>query len=458
MKKSKRLLILLTIFTTIFSVRNVNAAPTIIADKMKEQITTSGEGLYLESYSGDYYFKGTDPDNYIEFNGDLWRVMSVRKDGTVRIIKATALDGIPYDIPFLNRESSYNAPSLADTRYSNNTADYCYSNLYWVHYYGCKIWGSKTTLFDKNKNPITQLVHDKGDIRNLPDKDATLNTYLNGEYYNSISKKDQDKIIESWFDVGPYSFNFDDITKDFEQVEAVKWRGKIGIIAITDYARTTTNSACENVLSYGMEPNCVADPQTYIFDTFGDNDMLFTLTPFYDSSYRDNHYAIVAISDSGEIGDHYPSYYDGVVPVLTLRSDLLIVDGNGKEQTPFKFEAEFSVTTKVENGNGTVSPGKILKDGESFEIIFAPYNGYTIDKVLLNGTDVTSSVVDNKLVINSVDSDKEIVVTFKKIKSATNNNPATGDNVLGSIMLLLASITMIVGIRVFSKRLNSNKE
>lgn len=459
MKKSKKLILLLTIFTTIFSVRNVNAAPTIIAEKMKEKLTTSGDGLYLESYSGDYYFKGADPDNYIEFNGELWRVMAVHQDGTVRIMKATSIDGVPYDIPFLNRETSYNAPSLADTRYSSDTADYCYSSFYWMnHYYGCKIWGSKTTLFDKDKNPITQLAHDKGEMRNLPAKEATLNTYLNGDYYNSISAVDREKIAESWFNVGPYKFNYGNISKDFELAESVKWKGKIGIISITDYARTTTNSACENVLSFGSDANCSDDPQTYIFDTFGEEEMLFTLTPFYDSTYKDNHYTIVAISETGGIGDHYPSYYEGIVPVLTLKNDLLIVDGNGKEQTPFKFETEYNVTTKVENGNGTVSPGKILKDGESIEIIFAPYNGYTIDKVLLNGTDVTSSVVDNKLVINSIDSDKEIVVTFKKIESATNNNPVTGDNILGSIMLLLASITMIVGTRVFSKKLSSNKE
>ena len=458
MKKGKKILFLLTVFTTIFGVRNVNAAPTIIADKMKENITTTGEGLYLESYSNNYYFKGEDPNNYIRFNGELWRVMTVNSDGTVKIMKAKAIDGVAYDVPFLNRESSFNAPSLADTRYSSVSTDYCYSDFYWYgHYYGCKIWGSRTSLFDKDKNPITQLVHDKGDMRDLPTKESTLNTYLNGEYYNNFSAVNKDRIVESWFDVGPYVMNYGNITKDFAAVESVKWKGKIGIISITDYPRTSTNPECTNVLDFGTNYDCGSDPQSYIYEANNGQEFLFTINPYNDSSFDDNHYALMEISEDGDVGNWYPSYSSyGTIPVLTLRNDLLIVDGNGSELTPYELEKKFEVTTKVENGNGTISPGAILNDGESFEIIFAPYNGYTIDKVLLNGTDVTSSVVDNKLVINNVDSDKEIVVTFKKIVAATNNNPVTGDNILGSIMLLVASITMIVGTRVVSKKLNNN--
>ena len=51
-------------------------------------IVTSGDGLYKDDYeNGRYFYKGKVPNNYIVFNNEMWRIISVEKDNSLKIIK-----------------------------------------------------------------------------------------------------------------------------------------------------------------------------------------------------------------------------------------------------------------------------------------------------------------------------------------------------------------------------------
>ncbi len=53
----------------------------------KVPIVTTGDGLYKDEYEeGRYFYKGANPNNYISFNNELWRILSIEKDGTIKII------------------------------------------------------------------------------------------------------------------------------------------------------------------------------------------------------------------------------------------------------------------------------------------------------------------------------------------------------------------------------------
>ena len=53
-------------------------------------LVTSGDGLYADSQTaGRYYYKGATPSNYLTFNGETWRILSVEADGSVKIIRDT---------------------------------------------------------------------------------------------------------------------------------------------------------------------------------------------------------------------------------------------------------------------------------------------------------------------------------------------------------------------------------
>ena len=54
-----------------------------------------------------------------------------------------------------------------------------------------------------------------------------------------------------------------------------------------------------------------------------------------------------------------------------------------------------------------------ITGGETVNLSISPDAGYVLDKVLLNGADVTSSVSDNTLVINSINEVKNVEVSFR---------------------------------------------
>ena len=116
-------------------------------------VVNSGDGLYADEYEeGKYTYKGANPNNYVTFNNEEagWRIISINSDGTIKIMRDA------------NINTSYNL--VWDTSNSNN-------------------W-------------------------NRP---ATLNTYLNGDYYNSLSSTAQSQIVEGTYYAGAVTRDNNDI-------------------------------------------------------------------------------------------------------------------------------------------------------------------------------------------------------------------------------------------------------
>ena len=65
---------------------------TITSDDLKTLAVTEGDGLYADEYeSGRYIYKGTNPNNYITFNNETWRILSVEADGRIKIVRDEVL-------------------------------------------------------------------------------------------------------------------------------------------------------------------------------------------------------------------------------------------------------------------------------------------------------------------------------------------------------------------------------
>ncbi len=51
------------------------------------EVVTRGNGLYADEYETDKYdYRGANPNNYIWFNDEMWRIVSKEQDGTYKII------------------------------------------------------------------------------------------------------------------------------------------------------------------------------------------------------------------------------------------------------------------------------------------------------------------------------------------------------------------------------------
>ena len=90
----------------------------------------------------------------------------------------------------------------------------------------------------------------------------------------------------------------------------------------------------------------------------------------------------------------------------------------------------YSLNTSVSGGHGTISPSKTNITAGSMEaVVFTPEPGYEINKVTVNGS--VANVTGDTLNI-AMDSDKTVVVTYRKIAGGGNpaqpGNPGTPGN------------------------------
>ena len=70
--------------------------PTIGGQDVK--VVTEGDGLYADEYEeGRYIYKGANPNNYITFSGETWRIISVESDGSIKIMRNESIGNKAWD-------------------------------------------------------------------------------------------------------------------------------------------------------------------------------------------------------------------------------------------------------------------------------------------------------------------------------------------------------------------------
>ena len=82
-------------FNTTISLRaKGNIKKVTSASKLRKLADAkSSDGLFADPYeNGRYFFKGADPNNYIIFNNEEWRIVSVEYDDTIKIVKNSPLE------------------------------------------------------------------------------------------------------------------------------------------------------------------------------------------------------------------------------------------------------------------------------------------------------------------------------------------------------------------------------
>ena len=76
----------------------VPPAKSITVDDLKALAVTEGDGLYADEYeSGKYTYKGANPNNYITFNNETWRIISISSDNTIKIMRNESIGNRAFD-------------------------------------------------------------------------------------------------------------------------------------------------------------------------------------------------------------------------------------------------------------------------------------------------------------------------------------------------------------------------
>ena len=153
-----------------------------------ESIITSGEGLYVDAYEGGrYFFKGKNVNNYITFNNETWRIVSIEPDKSIKIMKDASI-----------------GKQVWDTSESSDWA-----------------------------------------------RPADLNTYLNETYYNGLTNTAQNQTVSKKYSIGGVhgSNDINNLSNIINSENASKWSGKVALITLSEYLRSNSNqNNCNTVI------------------------------------------------------------------------------------------------------------------------------------------------------------------------------------------------------------------
>lgn len=273
-KKQRKTIILSTIllsFTLITAYSAFSTTLTLTAkgnikqvagEMLKKNVVTEGDGLYLDIVNQNihnenrYIYRGSNPNNFIKFNNELWRILAVESDSTLKIIRNEVLSN-PYSFDQTN---------------SNN----------WI-------------------------------------KPADLNNYLNGDYYNNLLESAKNQITATKFNMGSTRENrtYKEIVENETQNS---WNGRIGMISISDWLKASNNINCQSTTIDVCEANvddrkqenhkCSLDNYLYI-----DNKLWWTMLPIENSTS-----GIIAICHGGCLGWVSSKMEQYVRPVVYLKA------------------------------------------------------------------------------------------------------------------------------------------
>ena len=246
---------------------------TVPIDITKDTVT-SGDGLYEDEYEdGRYVYKGANPNNYVKFNNELWRIVAKEADGTYKIVRNEILEARAYDKVY------------TDTGLETGDSNWA--------------------------------------------RPATLNIYLNGTYYNGLTSTAQSQIVShNWGNGGIQRSNYNLAVQITDENSRV-WNGKVALLTVSEYLRANTNARCNTF--GGNDDNYQTCHKTnwLVIEDY----RWHTLSALDDPN---TFYDIYSISSDGSIGGGryvYKNY--GVRPSVYLKSSIKITGGTGTESDPY---------------------------------------------------------------------------------------------------------------------------
>ena len=263
------------------------------------EIVESGDGLYKDEYEeGKYTYKGANPNNYITFNNEMWRVISIDSTGLIKIIRNEKMSSRLWDIAGIN-----------DRNNANNT--YCQSS---ETARGCNAWAAVEGMFTN------------GDKVGTVTEDSSIKHYLNGEYLSTLS--DVSKVVSHTWGTGAVTYN-NNLSTQIESENKTVWNGQVGLITVSEYLRASNQTSQCGTLGLNNANFVTCRKANWLFDEIGKRASYWTISPSADDSS-----SVYTVEYYGTIGDSASNSMNGVYPVLYLSSDITLI-GEGTESNPY---------------------------------------------------------------------------------------------------------------------------
>ena len=262
---------------------------------------TQGDGQVVDE--NGYRYEGKNPNNYVWFNNELWRIIGVFDSAShgqsgknlVKIIRANSIGGLAWHKSNTNDWTASSLMNLLNGAYLNaedgTDSGYCY--------------GYSTTV---PSNCDYTSIGINSTYRNMI---ANVKWYLGG--YSSTSAT-----AEAFYGYERGSTVYSG--------RPTEWEGKIGLMYPSDYGYSVLASSCARTTNLGSYNKSTCAGESWLYGQGYE----WTLTPRSSSSR-----GVFRVSYLGSLS--YSNAYVGYSarPVLYLDSSVYVIDGNGTMADPY---------------------------------------------------------------------------------------------------------------------------
>ena len=290
--------------------------------KATEYITNlleyDGEGLKIDNTSDQnirYY--GSDPNNYVSFNNELWRIIGVFGNN-VKLVRSEKLGDLSWDSSEssvnggwgVNEWSQADLKNYLNTMYYDGTSVTCYNGQ-----------NKKEVTCPTNKldNTSKSLIDNHTWKTGAIEWSKITNTLA---FYKDERGNETGKICN-----GGASCN-DTVERTTE------WPGYIGLPYATDYAYASGESICEtNMVKQDSNNVYICKNDNWMFKP---NTWYWTISPYAFSGH--SRYVWGVVSD-GRVNGYLAAGGGAVFPAIYLKSNILIESGKGTSSDPYILKA-----------------------------------------------------------------------------------------------------------------------
>ena len=264
-------------------------------------------------------YHGSNPNNYVLFNNELWRIIGVF-GSNVKLVRKDGLGNLSWDTSEssvnsgagVNEWSQSDLKNYLNTMYFGGTTVTCYNGE-----------NNRTTTCPTNKLDNTSKalidnhIWNTGALNYNKLYNSTTNSYDTVEFYKAERGNETGKICTGG-----------DACNDTVE-RTTSWTGYIGLLYVTDYAYASSEVDCETNMYKKVSSTYICKNNNWMFKP---NTWYWTLSPRASTS---NAYGVWFVFGYDVDGGSAPGA-GAVFPTIYLKSNVLIESGNGKEDTPYQ--------------------------------------------------------------------------------------------------------------------------
>ena len=298
--------------------------------KATEYITNlleyDGEGLKIDNTSDQnirYY--GSDPNNYVSFNNELWRIIGVFGNN-VKLVRSEKLGELSWDSSAssvnngrgVNEWSQSDLKNYLNTMYYGGTSVTCFGD-----------WKNTTTtcpsgtIDETSKSLIDYHTWNTGATNHSTLYDSTTNSYDTVEFYKDERGSLNGKICSS--------SNYCNDTVE----RKTTWTGYVGLPYVTDWAYASSENDCNTKIDRSSTYKCKNNNWMH-HGTTDIEDATWYLSPY---AYPDYAHYVWSVNGDGSFGRGDAALPLSAFPTIYLKSNILIESGKGTSSDPYILKA-----------------------------------------------------------------------------------------------------------------------